>query len=306
MLEDRDYMRQPEYHPGFSWRWSATNLLLATFAAVFVAEIAVSPMPRQLIPGNNFCYTYLALSLDGIRHGYVWELVTYQFMHAGLWHILGNSLAIFFFGREMEAMLGWKRYLTLFFSSGIVGGVCQLGAAFLWPQYFDGPVVGASAGAFGLIAAFAVMYPDRELQLLLFFVIPVRMQARTLLIISGVIAVLGMVFSDSILGGRVAHAAHLGGMFMGVFYVRQILQGRWFQFRNPLRRSEPRPFVAARASREKSWRDSDVSGPDVPKDQFMKTEVDPILDKISAHGIQSLTAQERQILEKARAKMRKN
>jgi membrane associated rhomboid family serine protease len=304
MLEDRDYMRQPEYRPG--WRWSATNALLVAFAAVFIAEIIASPIPRLLIPGNQFCYNYFALSLEGIKHGRIWQLLTYQFMHGGLWHIVGNSLVIFFFGREMESLLGWKRYLTLFFSSGILGGVFQIAAALLWPQFFDGPVVGASAGAFGLIAAFAAMYPDRELTLLIFFVIPVRMQARTLLVISGVVAVLGIVFSESILGGHVAHAAHLGGMFMGVFYVRQVLQGRWFQFRNPLRRqSEPSAYVAARAGREKSWRGSDPAGVEVPKDQFIKTEVDPILDKISAHGIQSLTARERQILEKARAKMGK-
>lgn len=305
MLEDRDYMRQPDYHPGFFWRWSATNILLATFVAVFIAEIAVSPAPRQLVPGNAFCYNYLALSLEGILHGRIWELLTYQFMHASLLHILGNSLVIFFFGSEMEILLGWRRYLTLFFTSGVVGGLFQMAAALLWPQLFGGAVVGASAGAFGLIAAFAAMYPDRELQLLLFFVIPVRMRARTLLIISGVVALMGIVFSDSILGGRIAHAAHLGGMFMGVFYVRQIMQGRWFHFRNPLRRREPRPVVATVAGRGKSWRDADSPGTDLPSDQFIKNEVDPILDKISAHGIQSLTARERQILEKARSKIGK-
>jgi membrane associated rhomboid family serine protease len=303
MLEDRDYMRQPEYR-GIP-RWSATTILLAVFAAVFVAEIVVSPMPRLLIPGNRFCYDYFALSLEGLRHGYVWQLLTYQFMHASLWHIFGNSLAIYFFGRELEILLGWKKYLTLFFTSGVVGGIFQVLTTKLWPQIFpDAGVVGASAGAFGLIAAFAMIYPDRELMLLLFFVIPLRMRAKTLLIFSAALAVAGVVFSESIFGGNVANAAHIGGMLTGIFYVRKIIQGNWFQWKFFARREQPREFATTPAGKVKFWRAAVRPADDeIPTDQFLQKEVDPILDKISAHGIQSLTARERQILESARRKM---
>jgi rhomboid family protein len=303
MLEDRDYMRQPEYRG--THRWSATTILLAVFAAVFVAEIVVSPMPRLLIPGNRFCYDYFALSLDGLRHGFVWQLLTYQFMHASFWHIFGNSLAIYFFGRELEILLGWKKYLTLFFASGVVGGIFQVLTTKIWPEIFpDAGVVGASAGAFGLVAAFALIYPERELMLLLFFVIPLRMRAKTLLVFSAVLAVAGVVFSESVFGGNVANAAHIGGMLTGIFYVRKVIQGNWFQWKFPARPARPRAFAATPAGKGKFWRSAArPSDEEISTDQFLQKEVDPILDKISAHGIQSLTERERQILESARRKM---
>lgn len=302
MLDDRDYMRQPEY-PGL--RWSVTTMLLVAYVAVFILEVLASPYPGRLVPFNEFIYDHFALSLEGLRHGWVWQLITYQFMHGGVMHLLGNGLAIYFFGREMEAVLGWRRYLVLLFGSGVFGGICQMLAALVWPGYFGGAVIGASAGAFGLVAAYATMYPDRELYLLLFYVIPVRLRAKTLLIISAVIALLGFMFSQSVLGGGIAHVAHLGGMFAGIFYVRQVMEGRWFHFhfRNPLRRSRPRPMVTAQAGGKKSWGGS----PEIPVDEtdeaYMQKEVDPILDKITAHGIHSLTARERKILENARKKM---
>ena len=297
-------MRQPEYT---GMRWSVTTILLVVYAVVFVLEVMVSSAPGRLMPDNPFVFNYFALSLSGLAHGYVWQLVTYQFMHGGLMHLFGNCLAIYFFGREMEILLGWKRYLVLLFSSGIVGGLFQMLAAWLWPNYFGHAVVGASACAFGLVAAFATMFPDRELMLLLFYIIPVRMRARTLLVISAVLALLGFMFSESILGGNIAHVAHLGGMLTGIFYVRQVMQGRWFHFSNPLRRSQPRPMVTAQAGRKKIWGGSsrEVLTDDVDE-QFMKNEVDPILDKITAQGIHSLTARERKILENARKKINRS
>jgi membrane associated rhomboid family serine protease len=196
------------------------------------------------------------------------------------------------FGRELEHHLGGKRYLGLVLSSGIVGGVFQVLVALLWPQYFGGSVVGASASAFGLVAAYALMFPDRELQLLLFFVIPVHMRAKTLLIASAVLALAGFAFHDAILPG-VAHAAHLGGMAMGWFFVRKIMQGNWLRSGKTLgpakRKGPPR-----QAEAEKSDED------------FIESEVNPILDKISAHGIQSLTAREREILQAARKHVRRS
>ena len=295
MLEDRDYMRQPEYRdpvfrvPGWSW----TLILLMAYAVVFLAEILVSPAPQRLVPNNAFCNEYLALSKEGIERGFVWQLITYQFMHAGLLHLFFNGWAIYAFGRELETLLGAKKYLALFFSSGVVGGVFQVLTALLWPQLFGGSVVGASACAFGLVAAFALIFPERELMILIFCVIPVRLRARTLLIISAVLAVGGVVFSESILGGKVANAAHLGGMAMGWFFVRKIMQGDWSRLTGALR---PAPQKEIR-------RPSLEPVPKKNGGDFLADEVDPILDKISAHGIQSLTAREREILESARKKM---
>ena len=292
MLEDRDYMRQPEYHDSgwrasFRPRWSWTVGLLVAYAVVFLAE----QFTGRFFPDQVHFFNYFALSVEGLESGFVWQLITYQFMHAGWLHILMNSWVIYMFGREMESVLGGRKFLALMLSSGALGGVFQVVAALVWPHYFGGAVVGASACAFGLVAAFAAMFPERELTLLLFFVIPVHLRARTLLIVSGAIALIG--FSWHV--DKVAHAAHLGGMAMGWFFVRKIMQGDWSRLGGALRPAEkkPSPRVRPEPADEK------------PEGSFMESEVDPILDKISAHGIQSLTAREREILEAARKHVRR-
>ena len=150
-------------------------------------------------------------------------------------------------------------------------------------------LVGASACAFGLVAAFALIFPERELTMLIFFVIPVRMRAKTLLIGSAVLAVTGFAFPNVIMPG-VAHAAHLGGMVMGWFFVRKILQGDWSRLEGDLRPAEK--VLLRRPSLEPLEEKSSAG--------YVETEVDPILDKISAHGLQSLTPRERELLETAR------
>ncbi len=297
MLDDRDYIRQPGYHEP---RVSLTVALLILCAVVFVIECVAWGYPPSFSKGN-----YFALSVDGLKHGYVWQLLTYQFMHAGLWHILLNGWAIYIFGRAIEETLGGKNFLILFLTSGSIGGIFQALVGWIWPDYFGGPVVGASAGAFGLVAAFAVLFPERELMLLLFFVLPVRLRAKTLLWSAAALAVFGLVFQ----GDNIANAAHLGGMLTGVIFIRQFIQGRWHwpQWKFPSRRrAAPREFVAAGAGKSGFWRSAaGKSDDDSSTDDFLKNEVDPILEKISAHGIHSLTALEREILEKARANMAK-
>ncbi len=305
MLEDRDYMRQPAYYRP---RLSFTVALLIANAIVFLIECIACGYPPLFSTDN-----YFALSLDGLKHGFVWQLLTYQFMHGGLLHIFLNCWVIYVFGREMEETLGPQKCLVLYFSSGVLGGLVQMAGALIWPSHFGTAVVGASAAALGLVAAFAALYPERELTLLLFFFLPVTLRAKYLLWGITALSVLGILFPFSwvstLLGGNIAHAAHLGGMLMGFVFARYFVQGRWHWPQwgfSPLRPAAPREFVITRAGRGKFWH-SAAGKPDeeLSADEFLKSEVDPILDKISAHGIQSLTAREREILENARNKMTK-
>lgn len=307
MLEDRDYMRPPaHYRP----RMSFTVALLVANAIVFLAELILCGYP-PLFSSDN----YFALSLEGLEHGYVWQLLTYQFMHVGFLHIFLNCWAIYVFGHVVEDALGPKKFLALYFSSGVIGGLTQVLGALVWPSHIGGAVVGASAAALGLVAAFAALYPERELTLLLFFVLPVTLRAKYLLWGTALLSVFCILFPLSgltaLMGGNVAYAAHLGGMLTGFIFVRQFIQGdwRWPQWRLPAsRRVAPRKFVVTRAGRGKFWQSASAgkSHEELSTDEFVKSEVDPILDKISAHGIQSLTAREREILEKARSKMVKH
>ena len=299
-LADRYYMRQPS--GGLTW--SATTTLLVLNWLVFLL---------QFTSNDLFWNRYFALSLDGLRHGFVWQLITFQFLHAGWMHIIFNSIGLYFVGRGIEFMLGAKRYVQLYLICGVAGGLLQMAFAAVAPMKFDGPVVGASAGVSGLLATFAMMnWSNRFLMFLYFF--PVPMTGRTLIWILLGLSVIGIAFPS----GSVAHAAHLGGVLAGMAWVKlnwhlDYVRLPWESWGealaklNPFKRRRPnRDFVRANPVKNSGWK---VSSPgvviDVQGEEFISKEVDPILDKISAHGIQSLTERERQILEKARSKMAK-
>jgi rhomboid family protein len=289
MLADRYYMRREP----FRIPWSATLVLLIVNVLAFLGQVVYRSISGSLIPRD------LALSVEGLRHGYVWQLLTYQFMHGGWIHLLVNCWVIFIFGREIETALGRKSFLTLYFGSGIVGGLVQALAGVLLGGRFAVPVVGASAGAFGLVAAFAVLYPERPLMLLLFFIIPLSMRAKFLLLFCAVIAGVGL-FSGM---DNIAHAAHLGGMLTGIVFIRYAIHWHLPQLKRRWPQA-PRRLVTVQPRTSASWGQNRVSADeDLPPEEFLAKEVDPILDKISAHGIQSLTARERRILETAREKM---
>jgi membrane associated rhomboid family serine protease len=293
MLEDRDYMRQPEYRdPIFrASRWSWTLVLLLVNAIVFIIECVVAGYPPTFSENN-----YFALSVEGIKHGYVWQFLTFQFMHANFLHIFFNSWTIYVFGRHLEAEIGPKKFLALYFASGIIGGVCQILGGIIWPTHFGVAVVGASAGAMGLMTAFAVLAPEEPLTIFLYF-FPVTIRAKYFVWGFALLSALCILFPQSVFtalfGGNVANAAHLGGMAMGWFFVRQILHGDWSRLAGKMRP------VPAREPRRATLEPL----PPKPAGDFLADEVDPILDKISAHGIQSLTPREREILEAARKKM---
>ncbi len=284
--------------PSYKSRWSLTVILLAVNIAVFLLESILNLSHL----GDAFV-NYCALSLEGLEHGYIWQLLTYQFMHAGIWHLFFNCWAIYVFGREVEAALSPKQFLTLYFASGIIGGLVQMLGALVWPGHFGGGVVGASAAAFGLVAAFAVLYPERPLMLLLFFIIPLNMRAKYLLLGCALLSLYGVIFPF----GNIAHAAHLGGMLTGIVFIRHGLNWNfnwpWAGRFNP---SRPRELVKVHAGKSTFWSHPKTTvEQELSPDEFLSREVDPILDKISAHGIHSLTERERKILEAARKKMAK-
>ena len=285
-------MRRPAFRPA----WSATVVLLVVNVVAFILQNVL----YRFLPSFQ-TDAYLALSVDGLRHGFVWQLLSYQFMHGGWLHLLLNCWAIYVFGRELEATLGWRPFLTLYFSSGVTGGLFQALAGVLLGGGFAGRVVGASAGAFGLVAAFAMLYPERPLMMLLFFFIPLSMRAKYLLLFSAVLAIAGIFFHMD----NIAHAAHLGGMLTGIVFVRYVIHWHWHWPRFPRARSQPlRPLVKASRRTSALWgQGQGGADDDLPTDEYLSKAVDQILDKISAQGIQSLTERERRILETAREKM---
>jgi membrane associated rhomboid family serine protease len=295
--------------PAFQTRRSATVMLIIANVVAFLVEWGLWGYHPQFTAQNYGAY--FALSWAGLSRGYVWQLFTFQFMHAGFLHLFFNCFVIYMFGRELEQVLGTKKFLTLYLASGAIGGLVQALAGGLaahfpesaWAAHFTGPAVGASAGALGLVAAYATLYPERPLMLLLFFIIPVSMRAKFLLLFSALLALFGVIFPVS----NVADAAHLGGIIVGVLYIRYAVHWEWHWPR--LRRGgnqPPRRLVRVSSGSSAAWgRNRGYSDDEIPADEFLSKEVDPILDKISAHGIQSLTERERRILQSARDRIKR-
>jgi membrane associated rhomboid family serine protease len=290
-----------------------TTILLVTLVACFLAQNIIGAIPggRALIGG-------LALRREGLAEGKVYELITFQFLHGGVWHLLGNMIGLYFFGRAVEALLGSRGMLALYLVSGTVGGLLQMGLAFIFHNqshdYFGASVVGASAGVFGLIAAFAINAPEEPITLLLFFVLPVTFPAKVLLWGEGGIALFGVLepFMSNPVSGTsgpispgIAHAAHLGGMLTGIAWILWRHSSSSLAFWRPFVRRRALRRDSASLSPKRPARSGRRKAEELPPAEFISREVDPILEKISAHGIHSLTERERQILEAARSKMAK-
>ncbi|MBT5705430.1 MAG: rhomboid family intramembrane serine protease [Verrucomicrobia bacterium] len=282
-------MRNVSFGPA----WSATKAILYANVAFFIIQQIL--LHYTSVPLVKYFY----LSKEGIAHGFVFQLVTYQFLHGGLFHLFCNLLVIYFFGKALEEVLGAKDFLMLYFTGGVVGGIFQIGLAWGFPDTFYGSVVGASAAGFALVAAFAQMFPQRTITLLIFFVFPVSMRAQTLLWIAIGLAVFGIIVPTS----NVAHGAHLGGIVVGLSYVHYVIKNSW-RFTMPSFSRIASQKVGARIT-TKSWsgnaRDAEEVG--AAGGDFISKEIDPILEKISEHGIHSLTEKERAILESARSRM---
>jgi membrane associated rhomboid family serine protease len=303
MLENRDYMREPEYRPS-GFRWSATTILMATLVGVF----ALQAINDAYI--GSFIDQRLGLTREAITSGYVWQFLTFQFLHGSLFHLLGNLLTLWFFGRFVENVLGARRYLVAYFGAGVVGGLLQCVLMVLFGSHYGSHVFGASAGVMGILAIFCRLQASSEIQWN--FIFPIRVD-----VFLWITAAISLFFTlvPSSLGGNAAHAAHLGGLAAGLAWVKlgwhhdykplpwEGLFSRWRRWRPMEGRQRKQELVRAAKVRAESWKRAHPEAPDLPPAEFISREVDPILDKISQHGIHSLTERERKILEAARKKM---
>jgi membrane associated rhomboid family serine protease len=140
-----------------------------------------------------------------------WQVVSYAFLHGGVFHLFFNMLGLWMFGTELERIWGQRRYWQF-----LLAGVLAAAAAQLLVTYATGSIsatVGASGGLFALLLAFGMLFPDRIIMPLF---PPIPMKARTFVIVFGAIE-LGMGLMNS---GGVAHFAHLGGMVGGFLMIR--------------------------------------------------------------------------------------
>jgi membrane associated rhomboid family serine protease len=147
-----------------------------------------------------------------------WQLVTYGFLHGNLMHIAFNMFALWMFGRELEVMMGPRRFLTYFFTCVIGAGVVQLIVANIQGGLY--PTVGASGGVFGILLAYGLAFPNRMIMLMF---PPIPMKAKYFVLVFGLLE-LYLGISGNAPG--VANFAHLGGMLFGFLLLQYWTRGR--------------------------------------------------------------------------------
>ena len=208
---------------------------------------------------------------DVITKGYVWQIVTYMFLHGGFWHIILNMFVIWMFGSTLEAVWGGEKFLKYYF-------ICGLGAAVLsFISSFNSIVIGASGAAYGILLAYAVLFPYNEIYI--WGILPVK--ARTLIIFFIILELYRGITRSS---DHVAHIAHLGGMAAGLIYLRS--DHRAWRLRNFFKNLWDRfPLkIKFEHGEEKET-------------HYSSEKIDSILDKIAEKGYENLSETEKRILE---------
>jgi len=270
-------MYEPHREQRIEWPSSgpATRALLFGTSLLFLLQWLVDART-----GGAFTSLF-GLRCGAFARGEIWQPVTYMFLHGGVWH-LGV------FGRELENFFGSWRFVVLYLACGLLGGLgwmvlsCVPGAV----------CIGASGAVFGVIGAYAALFPSRKVTLLVMFVLPVTMSAGMLALLLGLMTVGWLVIG----GGDVAHSAHLAGGLAGYFV----------GLSHASRAGGRRMRVASRFGRRKH------GGPRIlrfPAPDFRRSgeedgapsadEVNELLAKVLARGLDSLADDERERLREA-------
>jgi len=249
------------------------RLLIANAVVYF---LTVTVFTGDWVP-QNFAFHPLAVAKQP------WTVATYMFLHAGLLHLAFNSLALFFFGPAVEDHMGGWPFIRYYFLCGIGGAVLSFAFVFLSPAE---QILGASAAIYGVSLAFAYYWPNTPVMI---FPFPAPVKVKW------VVAALAVL--DVLLGLRggdnVAHLAHLGGFLFGFIYLKgeSLLANRARAVRE--QRTEARVLVHPSAE---VARHREVPPARREHEDATQREMDRVLDKISAKGMGSLTAEERRFL----------
>lgn len=259
--------------------WVARLIVITAVAQLLFETVLTSPEIRTALAMNPAAF--------GSRP---WGAVTYLFVHSGILHLATNMLGLYIFGTAVESRMGSGAFLFYYIWCGVGAALFSLLLTLVYPQ---SPILGASGAVLGVAVAFALYWPDAEIMVL---PIPVPIKARTLVL---GLAALDLIFAIWIPDG-VAHEAHLGGMLFGWLYFK----AQTFTRHRPAPIIRPQPervvmvqqTVASRDSEPRGAQPSRPLGPR-PASDPVAAEVDRVLDKISAKGIESLTPEERRFLD---------
>ena len=243
---------------------SWTLRLIAANVVVFIISLAV--------PG--FTEQFMLVPIDALLRP--WTVVTYMFLHAGMWHLFFNMLGLYFFGPRLELEIGGKHFLWLYFLSGIMGALLS----FIFTPFTA--IVGASGAIFGVLIGYAHYWP-RD-QILIWGILPI--EARWFVLVMTGLSLFGG-FGGT--GGNIAHFAHLGGFAGGWLYVR------WLDRSHRERLIPHEVRIPAPSSWDlRRWATIDRE----KLHEVNREEFDRIMKKLHTQGPEQLTMNEREFLDR--------
>jgi len=306
-IQDRDYVRKRPSDGGGGFRrpgrgfhaarvMSVNGWLIIINVAIYFVAVLFLPILYQLGYFSTAKALFFVNSANQTVFSLqVWRLITFQFLHdpGNIWHLFFNMFGLWVFGGMVEEVLGRKRYLAFYLVCGIFGGVAYMFLNLLEgvfnipiPGAFDDPtmpLIGASAGVFGVIMACAYIAPNAVVQLL---IPPIPLKLKWFAYGYVGIAAFFLITGSNNAGGE---AAHLGGAIAGFFFIRNahLLRDFFDVFADS--RKPKRDRGAKPKTKEPGW------GRRVPS----QAEVDRILAKVGTEGIHSLTGEEKKTLREA-------
>lgn len=263
-----DYYQREQLRFGFGGSIISPGVKYIIFATGLVFIL-------QLISGAKPIAWFGLHPVDIYREFRIWQLVTYMFLHGDFIHILLNMIILWMFGCEVERNWGTNNFLKYYFICGVGAGVFHI----LFHLTSDIPVVGASGAIYGILLAFAMLFPDRPIILFPFFI---ALKAKYWAMIFAAIALIFGLF-----GGQngVAHFAHLGGMIVGFIYLKLSWKMSLFGMDFIKKKKGEWEFQKLINKRRKLLE--------------LRQSVDVILDKINEVGYENLTEKEKQVLKSA-------
>jgi len=241
--------------------------------AIFCAQLFLQASQPELIG------RYLGLSYRGIDQAYAWQFLSAMFLHVGFLSFAASVAALYFVGRDVEAIIGQRHFLYLYLCGMIAG---ELGHLFLMPKATA--LLAGEGGIAAIIVAYATILPELEIAGALFFVVPLKLRTKHLAYALLAASIMMILF---VRHGIVGHSAWIGGCAAGWFYAHLLGFGR----PSFIQRSLSRRRQAGERLRQMSF------------NEFVSEEIDPLLDKISCSGLGSLTRSERRTLARVREKM---
>ena len=309
MLGDRDYMRGGGASSAFSTHWqekSIVNRIIIINVVIFLLQFLTKGVQTDytrfsLGYSDAGLTSYLWLSVPTIKE--FWRFGTYMFVHSttNILHIFINMWMLYLFGKPVEQRIGGYSFLKLYILSGVLGAICWL----LFNLNSNVPVIGASGAVFGVMAAAALLFP--RMKLLLIFP-PIVMTVKTLVICLAILDIIMLYRAHS----NIAHLAHLGGLLGGYLFIKFFITS---PSSKPSKKQNPSPTFQTimeqvknkfppKSNYKPNLHVVDDVEDEIDDEELISSRVDPILDKIGKHGMQSLTVKEKKILEKARNKLK--